>query len=64
MKTVELKDKLKGTLQKLCQEKKEKLRRLRFESSQGRIKDITEINKTKKDIARILTILNQKPKQE
>ncbi len=39
---------------------KEKLRSLRFQLSSGKIKNNHEIQQTKKDIARILTIVKQK----
>lgn len=38
---------------------REKLRKLKFDLSQGKVKNISEIKKTKKAIARILTILNK-----
>jgi large subunit ribosomal protein L29 len=47
-------------LQKLLQEKREKLERLRFDLAVGKVKNISEIRKTRKDIARILTLINEK----
>lgn len=47
-------------LQKLLEEKREKLRQLRFSLAGGKIKNISEIRKTRKEIARILTLLNSK----
>lgn len=38
----------------------EKLRKLKFDLTQGKVKNIKEIKETKKLIARILTILNRK----
>jgi large subunit ribosomal protein L29 len=49
-----------GELQKLLQEKREKLERLRFDLAVGKVKNISEIRKTRKDIARILTLINEK----
>jgi large subunit ribosomal protein L29 len=49
-----------GELQKLFQEKREKLERLRFDLAVGKVKNISEIRKTRKDIARILTLINEK----
>jgi large subunit ribosomal protein L29 len=47
-------------LQKLLQERREKLERLRFDLAVGKVKNISEIRKTRKDIARILTLINEK----
>lgn len=44
-------------LRKLLGEKRERLRKLRFELAQAELSDNSQIQKTKKDIARILTIL-------
>jgi len=37
----------------------EKLRKLKFDLSQGKVKNISEIKTTKRAIARILTIMNK-----
>lgn len=42
---------------KMLQEKREKLRQLRFDLSAGKVKNVREIRQIKKDIARILTSL-------
>jgi len=55
-----LKQAMIGELQKLFQEKREKLERLRFDLAVGKVKNISEIRKTRKDIARILTLINEK----
>ncbi|MDP2910321.1 MAG: 50S ribosomal protein L29 [bacterium] len=60
MKVKELRQKSKSELQRLLQEDREKLRQLRFDLSAGKVKNVREIRKIKKDIARILTILCQK----
>jgi len=49
-------------LQKILLEKRERLRNLRFDLAAGKVKNIKEIREVKKDIARILTILNLKRK--
>lgn len=64
MKIKEIREKTEAELQKLLQEKREKLRELRFTLATGKIKSPAEIKKTKKDIARILTILNEKRRQQ
>ncbi|TRZ64866.1 MAG: 50S ribosomal protein L29 [Spirochaetia bacterium] len=38
---------------------REKLRKFKFDLSQGKVKDIKEIKKTKKAVARILTVISQ-----
>jgi len=47
-------------LNKLLKEKRKEWQDLRFKLTTGRVKDIKQVAKVKKDIARILTILNQK----
>ena len=42
------------------QELREDILRLRFKLSTGELEDTTQIRKTKKDVARILTILNER----
>jgi large subunit ribosomal protein L29 len=60
MKVKELRQKLKDDLKKILQDDREKMRQIRFDMSSGKVKNVREINKIKKDIARILTILNEK----
>lgn len=43
---------------------REKLRQLRFDLASGKIKNVRQIRQTKKNIARILTILNSKRKNK
>ncbi|MCD6500531.1 50S ribosomal protein L29 [bacterium] len=50
----------KGELQRTLQELREKLRKLRFDLAAGKVKNVREIRETKKDIARIETILKIK----
>lgn len=59
MKPQELREKPKSELEKLLQEKRERLRSLRFDLAAGKVKNVREIREIKKDIARILTILNE-----
>jgi large subunit ribosomal protein L29 len=47
-------------LNKLLKEKRDKLERLRFDLAVGKVKNISEIRKTKKDIAQIMTLINEK----
>lgn len=60
MKITEIKGKPEKELKRMLQEKQEKLRALRFDLSSGKIKNIREIRMVKKNIARIMTILNKK----
>jgi len=50
-------------LQSLLAKKREELLQLRFDLSAGKVKNVKRIKETKKDIARILTILNLKNKE-
>lgn len=59
MKSQEMRKKSKTQLQKLLSERQEDLRSLRFALVSGKLKNIKEIRETKKDIARILTILRE-----
>ena len=56
MKASELRQKPKEELQKLLSEKGERLRNLMFDLASGKVKNVREIRKIKKDIARILTL--------
>lgn len=56
----ELKNKDKEDLLKNLNELRESLRDLRFKDSSHQLKNVREIRKTKKNIARMLTIINQK----
>jgi len=54
----ELKTKPAPELQKMLQELRDKLWQLKVDLASGKVKNIKEIKEIKKDIARILTILN------
>lgn len=60
MKIKEIKEKKEAELQKLLREKREKLRELRFTLATGKLKNSAEIKQAKKDVARILTVLNER----
>ncbi len=57
MKIDKLKNKSKADLTNILSDKKEKLRVLRFNLAEGKLKNVREVREVKKDIARILTIL-------
>jgi ribosomal protein L29 len=59
MKAVELRKKDKKELEKMVQELRKKLSDLRFKFSSNKLKNVKEINGSKKEIARILTILKE-----
>jgi len=60
MKISELRQKSQAELERILTESREKLRELRFNLAAGKVKNVREIRKLKKDIAKILTILNTK----
>ena len=63
MKISELRRKSKLELKKLLEDNGEKLRQLRFDLSAGKVKNVREIRRIKREIAQILTLLrsiNQK----
>ncbi|MEA1926304.1 MAG: 50S ribosomal protein L29 [Patescibacteria group bacterium] len=57
MKAKEINHKSKEELQEILKEKKAKLVQLRFEMTSRQLKDHTQIRRTKKTIARIMTKL-------
>ena len=59
MKTVELRKKDKKELEKTVLELRKKLSDLRFKFSSNQLKNVKEIHNSKKEIARILTILKE-----
>lgn len=60
MKKVNYKEKTETELKKLLAEKREVLAKFRFGISGSRTKNVKEGRNTKQEIARILTILNNK----
>ncbi|MBM3250766.1 MAG: 50S ribosomal protein L29 [Candidatus Nealsonbacteria bacterium] len=58
MKIGEIRQKPQKELQEILRDKQEKLRQLRFDFASGKVKNVREIQQIKKDIARILTIIN------
>jgi large subunit ribosomal protein L29 len=59
MKIKEIKDKNVEELKKLLNEKRETVRKSRFDIAAKQVKNIREIRNSKKDIARVLTILKE-----
>jgi large subunit ribosomal protein L29 len=62
MKIRELRQKSEKELQQTLLNFRDKLRELRFNLAGGKVKNIKEIHQTKKDIAKILTLLNERKK--
>lgn len=59
MKLKELRDKSKEELETLLMDTRAKLNQLRFDVSARQVKNYKEINQSKKEIARILTLLKK-----
>ena len=64
MKLEEIKSLSRDELKNKYEELKEELMRLRFNKKTGQLTDTSAISKTKKTIARILTVLKETAKQE
>ena len=60
MKKLNLEKRTVPELNKSLNEKRKEWQDLRFKLTTGRVKDIKQVAKVKKEIARILTTLNQK----
>ncbi len=60
MKFPDLKNKKEKELESLLKENRKKLRVLRFDLARQKVKNPKEIQETKKNVARILTLLCQK----
>ena len=59
MKFSELQSKSQAELNEMLKELQIKLGKLRFELANKSVKDVSQIKKTKKDIARVLTATNK-----
>ena len=62
MKIKELREKNIEELKKLLTEKEDAVRKLRFDMATKQIKNVREIRVDKRDIAKIMTIINQENK--
>lgn len=60
MKTEEMRKKDKKELENIARDLKKKLNDIRFKSSSNKLKNVNEIRNTKKEIARLLTIIKEK----
>ena len=64
MKIRELRQKSEKELQETLVSLRDKLRELRFNLTGGKVKNIKEVHQTKKNIARVLTLLNEHAKRK
>lgn len=55
----ELREKNTGELENLLKEKREQVRKFRFNIASKQMKNVKELKNLKKDIARILTLINE-----
>lgn len=60
MKAIELRKRDKKELGKMVQDLRKKLSDFRFKFSSGKLKNVKEMNNSKKEMARILTIIKEK----
>ena len=58
----ELKNKSKDELDQLLVDLKAKILKLNFDLADNKVKDVSQVKKTKKDIARVLTFLKSQNK--
>jgi len=59
MKIAELRRKSESELKKLLNDDGEKLRQLRFDLAAGKVKNVREIRRIKREIAQILTLFHK-----
>jgi ribosomal protein L29 len=60
MKIIELRQKSKDELKKILGDNREKLRQLRFDLAAGKVKNVREVRRVKKEISQILTLIKSK----
>jgi len=60
MKAKEIREKNKEELEVMLKDSRAKLMQARFDLSSRQLRDSSDVKKTKKDIARVLTILHNK----
>ncbi len=59
MKASDLNNKSRDELNQLLADLRAKILKLNFDIADNKVKDVSQIGKTKRDIARVLTILNK-----
>ena len=60
MKNFDIQNKTAGELQKMLLEERSKLQQLKFDLPGGKVKNVRGIRTTRRNIARILTLVRQK----
>ncbi len=60
MKAIDLTKRSAAELQKMAAEERLKLQQLKFDLPGGKVKNVREVRQTRRNIARILTLLRQK----
>lgn len=64
MKATQLRDRSDDELTKTLSDLEEQLFKLRFQKSTGQIEDPTKIREVRRDIARVMTVMNERRGQE
>ena len=64
MRAPQLREQSVGELQKTLSDLEEQLFKLRFQKSTGQIENPVKIREVRKDIARVLTVINERRVQE
>ena len=64
MRAIELRDRSTDELTRTLADLEDQLFKLRFQKSTGQIEDPTKIRGVKKNIARVLTVMNERRAQE
>ncbi len=64
MKNIDLQNKTREEMNTMLKDLKAKLLQLNFELGEKRLKDFSQVGKTKKEIARILTIIKKNENTE
>ena len=64
LKARDLRDESLPELEKRAADMEDQLFKLRFQKATGQMDDVHKVRNTKRDLARVLTILNEKRRQE
>jgi len=59
MKIAELRQKNETEIAKMLKDDREKMRQLRFDLATGKVKNVREVRRIRKEIAKILTVLKK-----
>jgi len=60
MRVVDLRQKSKSELRKIIGDSQEELRQLKFNLASGKVKNVKDVRRLRKDIAKVKTILREK----